>query len=239
MHFETVTRLSKRLRVSFLVAFAILPSAVQANLVLNPSFESPSPAGATTRYNTPDTPPGFVWTVGGAGVDLVESYWTAEDGSQSVDLNQDVGHPTSSLTPPGSVSQDLATNPGTIYRVEFWIAGNPDNSAPDDTGPSIKTMNAFFGATMHSYRFDVTGHALADPGWIHEQFLVTATESVTTLSFVSTSSGYAGMTLDNVSVTPSSVPEPSSAAILLIGVLTLLAPAGKKFLVFGRIPNQA
>ena len=222
MQIDIVTRLSNRLRAILLVAFAMLPSAVQANLVQNSSFESPSPAGSTIRYNTPGTPPGFFWTVGGAGVDLVGTYWTAEDGSQSLDLNQDIGHPTSTLTPPGSVSQDLATDPGTVYLVEFWIAGNPDTSAPDDTGPPIKTMDVFFGATMHSYSFDVTGHTLAELGWTHKQFLATATGSVTTLSFVSTSSGYAGMILDNVSVSASAVPEPSTLAIMLMGVLTLL-----------------
>jgi hypothetical protein len=77
-------------------------------------------------------------------------------------------------------------------------------------------MDVGFDSILHSYSFDVTGHTLADPGWIQQQLIVTATGANTILSFVSTSSGYAGMIIDNVSVT--ALPEPSTFAMLLAGI---------------------
>jgi len=220
----------KSFRLAVCAALCLLgfgsASATPFNLVANSSFESPPHAGVTVRYSTPGVPAGFSWTVGGAGVDLVETHWTAQDGLQSLDLNQDVGHPTSFLTPPGSVSQSLATVAGAPYLISFWMAANADNDFPSDTGPATKTMDVEFNSTVHSYSFDVTGHTLADPGWIQQQFIAIATGVNTNLSFVSTSSGYAGMIIDNVSV--SVIPEPSTHAMLLAG-LGLLGFAARRW----------
>jgi len=96
------------------------------------------------------------------------------------------------------------------------MASNPDTSESPRDGPATKTMDVGFDSILHSYSFDVTGHTLADPGWIQQQLIVTATGANTILSFVSTSSGYAGMIIDNVSVT--ALPEPSTFAMLLAGI---------------------
>jgi hypothetical protein len=73
----------------------------------------------------------------------------------------------------------------------------------------------------------VTGHTTVDPGWIHEQFSVTASGSSTTLGFVSTSSGYAAVILDNVSVAeaPPEVPTQSAWSLALLAGLAVLGPA--------------
>lgn len=176
-----------------------------ANLVLNPGFENPGVGGDFIRYtpSTPEVPSGFAWTVS-QGVDLVRStFWLPQEGSQSLDLN-------AYATLPGSVSQTLLTSAGTLYRVSFWIAANPDHVDPEQEGPNLKTMGVTFGSVTHSYSFDVTGHTATSMGWLYQEFLASASDSSTLLSFLSTSDGYAGMTLDNVSVEAVVVPEPST-----------------------------
>jgi choice-of-anchor C domain-containing protein len=215
--------MQKPLMLAALICSASHVWAVPINLVVNPSFESPAGAGLTTRYTTPGVPAGFSWTVGGGGVDLVETAWIAQDGVQSLDLNADVGHPAAPLTPPGSVSQTLLTTPGVTYLIQFWMAANPVHAFPADEGPAVKTMDVAFGSTTHSYSFDVTGHTVSDLGWQHAEFLATAGAGNTLLSFLSTSSGYAAMTIDNVSVT--AVPENGPTAFsfaLAVGGLAIL-----------------
>ena len=62
------------------------------------------------------------WTVGGAGtnagVDWINTYWAAPNGSLSIDLNG---------LAPGSISQTFTTVPGATYDVSFSYAGNFDN----------------------------------------------------------------------------------------------------------------
>ncbi len=201
------TRLVPTIAIALALVLGLSQSAA-ANLVANPSFESPGHAGTTTRYTCTCAPPGFAWTVGGAGVDLVEGYWAAQDGAQSLDLNQDIQGPG---TPPGAVSQLITTTAGLPYLVEFWMAANPDHSRSPDDGAPVKTMDVSFGTTSHSYSFDVSGHMHGDPGWVYRSFVATADAPGTLLSFVSTSTGYAGIIIDNVSVTPAPA-TPSRAA---------------------------
>ncbi len=207
-------------------------SATYANLVINPGFENPGVGGSGFyRYTSPGVPAGFNWTVGGAGVDVVDSiWWQPQSGAQSLDLNAG-GYA-------GSVSQLLATSADTMYRVSFWIAANPNHSAPESEGPAIKTMDVAFGSTTYSYSFDVTGHSESSMGWRYEEFLASTTSASTLLSFLSTSGGYAGMTLDNVNVEAVAVPEPST---YVAGVLLFL-PFGAQLIRRLRtrnLPNSA
>jgi choice-of-anchor C domain-containing protein len=189
----------RRVRLAITLGLLALASTAHAqNLVVNPSFEATGPAGITTRFTCNCVPPGFVWTVGGAGVDLVQTYWAPQDGIQSLDLNQDTQGPA---TPPGSISQTIATTPGAVYRVSFWMAGNPDHTRAPDDGPAIKTMDVSFGPVTQSFAFDVTGKVHADPGWVPYQFDVVANSANSLLQFQSTMAGYAGPLVDNVSVT--------------------------------------
>lgn len=195
----------QRLKQLACVPFALALGAASAhatNLVDNPGFESPALGGVVARYTCNCVPSGFGWTVGGAGVDLIRLYWAPHEGSQSLDMNQDI---QTAGTPPGAVSQVIATTPGTTYTIGFWMAANPDHSRAPDDGPPIKTMDVSFGATTQSYTFDVTGRTLAEPGWTYHEFDAVATAATTTLSFVSTFTGYAGAAIDDVSVTASAV----------------------------------
>ncbi|MCE9628140.1 MAG: DUF642 domain-containing protein [Candidatus Eisenbacteria bacterium] len=188
-------------RARLMLAALLLTAAGSAraqNLVANPSFEAPGPAGITTRFTCNCVPAGFGWLVGGAGVDLVQTYWAPQDGIQSLDLNQDNQGPA---TPPGSVSQSISTTPGASYRVSFWMAGNPDHTRAPHDGAAIKTMDVSFGPVTQSFAFDVTGKVHAAPGWVPYQFDVVANSASSVLLFQSTMAGYAGPLVDNVSVT--------------------------------------
>jgi hypothetical protein len=55
------------------------------------------------------------WTVGGAGIDWIDTFWTAEDGSKSLDVNAEA---------PGAISRDLATTASNTYAVQFHLTGN-------------------------------------------------------------------------------------------------------------------
>lgn len=127
------------------------------------------------------------WTVDAGSVDWIGTYWTAQDGAMSLDLSGNDA---------GTISQVLATTIGNTYTVSFFLAGNP--AGP----PTVKTLDVTAtGAASSSYSFDVTGHTLADMGWTPETYTFLATSTSTTLSFVSTTTGFWGPALDNVTIT--------------------------------------
>jgi choice-of-anchor C domain-containing protein len=146
------------------------------------SYEVPRPAGQELDG----------WTVDSGDVDVVDpglGLWAAQNGSQSVDLNGSV---------PGSVSQVIPTSQGVIYRLSFWLAGNPD------CGPAVKTVKILWGGVSKGVRqFDTTGHSDASMGWVQKAIAVTAPAGATTkLTFQSTTTGSCGPVIDNVQLTP-------------------------------------
>lgn len=182
-------------------------TAAQANLVTDGDFEipdvssQPSQIETFTNGQTLDS----VWTVGGTSVDVVGNYWVAASGTQSVDL---------SGTDAGSLSQTLTTVAGQTYTISFAFSGNPDN------GPTVKTMDLYFGGVLiSSPTFDTTGISRSDMGWETLTFNATATSTSTVLEFDSTTAGSWGPVIDSVDVT--AVPEPSE-----YGVFLFLAVAG-------------
>jgi RHS repeat-associated protein len=91
------------------------------------------------------------WTVGGAGVDHIGTYWESADGDgASLDLNGGG---------PGSVSTSLSSRggwtAGATYRVSFSLAGNPDALvySPEATVPGVRVTTA---TSTQDYFFDVS-----------------------------------------------------------------------------------
>jgi choice-of-anchor C domain-containing protein len=170
-------------------------TAFAATTVNNGSFETGTNPGLFITLPSGDSTDIPGWTVTAGNIDYVGSYWTAQDGSRSLDMNGVV---------PGAISQSLTTVTGHTYAVNFYMAGNPDGALYGS--PAVKTMNVDTGSTPTSYSFDTTGHTDANMGWAPETYNFTASGTATPLTFTSTTTGsqpatWFGPTLDNVSVT--------------------------------------
>jgi hypothetical protein len=162
------------------------------NLVANGSFETGDFTGWTTGGNFEATSVTF----GGFYV-----YPGAEDGTWYAVLGP-VGSD-------GTLSQNLATNPGAQYTFSFWLAGIGDD--PSDFSAS------WDGKTLLSLSDPNTGAV-----WTEFSFSVTGTGNDTLLLSFRDDPGW--IALDNISVTPSTTgttPEPSSLLLLGSGLLSV------------------
>lgn len=188
-------------------------SGAQASPFMNGSFElsSAGDPGAFTTLTAGNTSI-TGWVVGGTTIDYIGSYWVAADGSRSLDLNG-LGV--------GSISQTFDTVAGQTYRVSFAMAGNPAG------GPQFKTLASATNTTVYiPPPFDITGHTLADLGWVTQSFTFVANASSETLTFASLTFAPSGNptypfafgpALDNVAVAP--IPEASTWAMMILGFL--------------------
>jgi len=106
------------------------------------------------------------------------------------------------------LSQSLTTNPGTIYTVSFWLAQSPTPIAP-----YLNLFSVNFGA---SSLLSIT--QLPNGSFAQYSFNALASSSSTPLSFgVRDDIGY--FSLDDISVTPVAVPEPSAIGLGILAAL--------------------
>jgi choice-of-anchor C domain-containing protein len=216
-----------------LLAGAAVPSTgAHAVTITNGSFESGlASIGNFTTVNAVDSSSITGWTVSAGSVDYIGTYWTASNGSRSLDLDG---------LSAGTITQTLTgLTVGQQYQIFFDIAGNPDS------GPTTKTLDVMASVNTQSYSFTIvpgtTTHA--NMGWITESFLFTANAVTADLSFISTTttggeSGHPaayGPALDNVRIVEAALatPLPSSLSLMLIGL------AGLGFGLYQRTRRQA
>ena len=189
---------SSLLGVAVMAAFLTVPgSAVAAVPLPNGSFEQ----GVFTAAPFDELHAGSTaltgWAIEGGSVDAIGSYWSASDGSRSLDLNGSEA---------GAISQPLATLTGATYVVRFDLSGNPA------AGPDVKTLTVgSTGASVEPLSFDTraAGATLTDMKWSLREYVFIATGSTTVLTFSSTTPGPFGPALDDVRVTEILPPEPS------------------------------
>lgn len=165
-------------------------SAAQANLISNGSFEAGSPQPGVGGFSTLATGSTALadWSVTSGDIDWINGYWQASLGTHSVDLNGNN---------PGTISQSFATVAGSLYRLSFDLAGNPDNF------DGLKQVLVSAGDTSSTFDFDTTGTSGGAMGWVGEELVFMATSALTTLSFASQSGGPNccwGPAIDNVVV---------------------------------------
>ena len=202
---------ARALGVAAMLAGATAGSAA-TNLITNGSFELGTDPGSFSSLQAGNTAI-TGWTVGGAGVDYIGSYWQAADGVRSVDLS---GSTSLNDSFAGSVSQTIATVLGQTYTVGFSLAGNPDGSPLTKVVLTSATNGGI--DQLYASTFTVTPgvNTRTNMGWQPYSFKFTATGAATTINFQSAVNSAYGAALDNVSVT-TAVPEPMVWSMLIGG----------------------
>jgi len=192
------------LRVA-LAAFALVgsvaASAAPINLIENGSFESVSQSNGT--WSIYSSLAG--WQVGKNGVEVRNNNaGNAFDGVNFIELD---------TTANSWIAQTFETTVGQTYKVSFYYA--PREGVAADSNDIVVMLNS---ANLRT----AGGNGLSRSGnnWQEYDFNFVAMGELSTLGFRASglSNGYGG-SLDNVSV--SAVPEPSSWATLLAGLLGL------------------
>lgn len=201
----------------------ITATKAHANLILNPSFESPTlgPGGiaVVTTGNTIGA-----WTVLGPSVLHIEatlsepgsgiSAYNAQDGLNAIDLTGQISVSSTGVT------QTISTVVGQVYDVSFYVGRAGGFSGLFTAATADFSIDN--GITRTSFTNSGFTAGLVD--WQPFTTTFTATSTTTPISFynrvVTGGNGYTG--LDNVSVTASSAPEPTTLALLALGGLGVL-----------------
>jgi hypothetical protein len=171
----------------------LLPIAKAENLVSNYGFES----GDFTS-----------WTLSGANVPDNSGIYYGVDG-----LNPHAGTFEAYFGPVGGIlelTQTLSTTPGVSYTISFWLAHSPETPFP-----YLNSFDASFGGSTL-----VSQTGVPDIGYSQYSFSRLATGTSTELIFAfRDDTSY--FSLDDVSVTRDTVPEPASALLVLLPLTAL------------------
>ena len=169
---------------------------VNGNFEQGPSIPSLNPIMAVAPGN--DALSG--WTVSGGAINIVtDNYWVPLSGHRSIVL---------SSSGPGAIEQDIATAPGAVYRLTFWLSGEPFSS------PTLKHVRLTAGATTQDQTYDITDAWHWDMAWSQRTFDFAATGSTTTLRLASMDATQWGPALDSMKVELVSAGVPGSATAL-------------------------
>jgi Protein of unknown function (DUF642) len=212
------------LRLTFVVVLLLAASSsiAHAQIITNGSFEQPTvPVGNFTNFPVGST---LItgWTVVNNSVSVVSGSFTqngvtfpAQDGVQWLDLT---GFNTNSNE---GVSQNVTTTPGNQYQLSFWIG----NTTGGGIFGTTSTVNVSITGVPS---FSETNSTVSPTTQFWQQFTHTfvATAATTTLTFTngdpSTDNDNG---LDNISLLnqgpAGAVPEPTSAALVVSGLLGL------------------
>jgi choice-of-anchor C domain-containing protein len=204
----------------FIGSFIYFPNFAYSQ-IQNGSFESGTNPGSYATLTAPDSTTISNWNISSSSIDYIGTFWTAADGSRSLDLSGAVGGA-------GVIQQTFTTIPGATYSITFSLAGNPAGL------PVIKTVQVSAspcsGCSPQNYTFDTTGSTLGTMGWVDRTYGFLATGASTTITFTSLDNTGNGPALDNVrgSYTLPPPPMPTSTGvnlhvILALGLLSIIS----------------
>lgn len=128
------------------------------------------------------------WMITGE-VDWIGTYWTAPEGSYSIDMN---ATPTA-----GTLTQTFDTVVNATYVVGFQYSGNPNCG----TGDKTFTVTATNTTPVNVTYTVPSGATNATMTWLTGGYSFVATSGSTTLSFASDIVSPCGPALDNVTLT--------------------------------------
>jgi choice-of-anchor C domain-containing protein len=161
------------------------------NILVNPSFELGPVTSTEEPFLLLDPPSDAIpgWSVTRDQIKYVGPQWLAFDGTRSIDLDGNPGF--------GGVSQTFDSVPGTTYRLEFRMAGNPN---PALWPPQIKRLEVTAAGQSSQFLFNITGRTSNSMGWIRKRWGFPAVGTTTTLEFRSLDAlgGNGGAVIDDV-----------------------------------------
>ena len=191
-----------------------------ANMITNGDFETPIvPVGGFLNYVTGST---LItgWTVIGRQVSIVSgsyfsngAHFPAESGVQWLDLTGDLSNQMGE-----GVTQTVATTPGQVYQLSYWL-GNVTAPGYGTTSTASITING-------TVTFTDTNSTVSPTLLVWQQFThtFTAAGTSTTIGFLNEDpSSDNSNGIDNVVLTPvmSSIPEPTSLLLFATSGLGL------------------
>ncbi len=182
-------------------ALALLPAFAHANLLVNGDFESPAISSGSWTILHGNALTG--WSADQNGVELRNNVaGAAYSGSQYFELD---------TTANSSIKQSIQTTIGQNYLFSFAYAPREGVSAASNL------INVFWDGSLFA---SITGDGTRNSGnaWQIYNFNVLALSATSIVSFVAggISESYGG-SLDAVSVSTSTVPEPGMLALLGLG----------------------
>jgi len=129
------------------------------------------------------------WTIAQDNIDILDSAdFQPHSGNWSVDL---------SGTQAGSIYQDVTTNPGDTYTLDFFLSGNPDG------GPAVKTLNVDISdQTTQTFTYNIVanGNTNANMKYAEQTYSFVASTTTTRIQFTSLNNDAYGPWLDDVSL---------------------------------------
>lgn len=204
-----------RLYVLLAAFFLLGVSPIRADSIVNGGFESfvvgphDTDFGTFLRLFSPPANTDIAgWTISGSSgghpnsVDLVHSsLWPPFSGTQSLDMEGAVGAS-------GVIFQSFTTMAGDMYNLSFEYGNNPDGSGG--------TMNILVtgNGTLVDQNVSHNTSTVADIDYTLFSRTFTANSASTTLQFSAVTNSGFGVVIDDVSVNPASVPEPSTLVLL-------------------------
>ncbi len=200
-------------KISIAVALLCLAGAAHANLVLDGSFEAVTIA--SPGWGDYASLPG--WTVTGGDLELRNDLvGSAQDGHNFAELDS-----TNNV----SISQAIDTIAGQSYTLTFWYSSRPTDPVYNQAWPrnvvpaSSNGLKIDLGDGAVSV-YTPTANTTPQNQWQEYTATFVAASAQTTLTFLADgcSDSY-GTSLDNISVVPTTVPEPAGLSLMVAGLL--------------------